>query len=77
MLVDLATHDVTIENPSDEDKFQRWKNMMKRLEEANNKNAWAVKLADICDNVNQCHLMPNLEKKNRFLYEKCPYFVKQ
>jgi hypothetical protein len=21
--------------------------------------------------------MPNLEKKNRFLYEKCPYFVKQ
>ena len=76
-LVDLATHDVTLENPTDEDKFQRRKNMMKRLEEANNKSAWAVKLADICDNVNQCHLMPNLEKKKRFLYEKCPYFVKQ
>ena len=76
-LVDLATHDVTLENPTDEDKFQRWKNMMKRLEEANNKSAWAVKLADITDNVNQCHLMPNLEKKKRFLYEKCPYFVKQ
>ena len=51
--------------------------MMKRLEEANNKNARAVKLADITDNVNQCHLMPNFEKKKRFLYEKCPYFVKQ
>ncbi len=76
-LVDLATHDVTLENPTDEEKFQRWKNMMKRLEEANNKSAWAVKLADICDNVNQCHLMPNQEKKKRFLYEKCPYFVKQ
>jgi hypothetical protein len=50
---------------------------MKRLEEADNKDARAVKLADICDNVTQCHLMPNLEKKKRFLYEKCPYFVKQ
>lgn len=76
-LVDLATHDVTLENPSDEDKFQRWKKMMKRLEEANNKAARAVKLADITDNVHQCHLMPKLEKKKRFLYEKCPYFVKQ
>lgn len=71
-LVDLATH-----NNETEDKFQRRKDMMQRLEEANNKNAWAVKLADICDNVNQCHLMPNPEKKKRFLYEKCPYFVKQ
>ncbi len=76
-LVDLATHDVTLQNPTDEEKFQRWKNMMKRLEEANNKPAWAVKLADITDNVSQCHLMPNQEKKKRFLYEKCPYFVKQ
>ena len=71
-LVDLATH-----NKETEDKFQRRKDMMKRLEEANNKNARAVKLADITDNVNQCHLMPNFEKKKRFLYEKCPYFVKQ
>ena len=71
-LVDLATH-----NKETEDKFQRRKDMMKRLEEANNKSARAVKLADICDNVKQCHLMPNLEKKKRFLYEKCPYFVKQ
>jgi hypothetical protein len=50
---------------------------MKRLEEANNKSARAVKLADICDNVNSCHTMPDTEKKKRFLYEKCPYFVKQ
>ena len=71
-LVDLATH-----NKETEDKFQRRKDMMKRLEEANNKNARAVKLADICDNVNSCHTMPDHEKKKRFLYEKCPYFVKQ
>jgi len=71
-LVDLATH-----NKETEDKFQRRKDMMERLEEANNKDARAVKLADITDNVSQCHLMPNIEKKKRFLYEKCPYFVRQ
>ncbi len=72
ILVDLATH-----NKETEDKFQRRKDMMKRLEVANNKDARAVKLADICDNVTQCHLIPNPEKRKRFLYEKCPYFVKQ
>jgi hypothetical protein len=51
--------------------------MMKRLEEANNKFARAVKLADISDNVTQCYLIPNPEKRKRFLYEKCYYFVKQ
>jgi hypothetical protein len=71
-LVDLATH-----NKETEDKFQRRKDMMKRLEEANNKFARAVKLADISDNVTQCHLIPNPEKRKRFLYEKCSYFVKQ
>ncbi len=71
-LVDLATH-----NKETEDKFQRRKDMMKRLEEANNKSAWAVKLADISDNVTQCHLIPNSEKRKRFLYEKCSYFVRQ
>ena len=76
-LVDLATHDVTLVNPTDEEKFQRWKNMMKRLENANNKSARAVKLADISDNVTQCHFMPNPTKRKRFLYEKCTYFVKQ
>lgn len=71
-LVDLATH-----NLKTKDKFQRWKDMMKRLEEACDRNARAIKLADICDNVSGCHTMPNLKKRKRFLYEKCPYFVEQ
>jgi len=71
-LVDLATHDM-----STKDSFQRWKDMMKRLEWACDRNAWAIKLADICDNVNDCHTMPNIAKKRRFLFEKCPYFVEQ
>lgn len=71
-LVDLATHDV-----ENKDTLQRRKDMMKRLEDACDKNARAVKLADICDNVNGCHTMPKLERKRRFLYKKCPYFVEQ
>jgi hypothetical protein len=71
-LVDLATH-----NLKTKDKFQRWKDMMKKLEEACDRNARAIKLADICDNVSGCHTMPNLKKRKRFLYEKCPYFVEQ
>jgi len=71
-LVDLATH-----NLNTKDSFKRRKDMMKRLEEACDRNAWAIKLADICDNVNWCHTMPNIDKKKRFLFEKCPYFVEQ
>lgn len=71
-LVDLATHNEKIE-----DKLQRWWTMMKRLEKANNKSAWAIKLADISDNVNSCHTMPDIEKKKIFLYEKCNYFIVQ
>ena len=76
-LVDLATHNMNIENPTDEEKFQRWKDMMKRLEEADNKDAWAIKLADITDNVASCHTMKNDEKKMRFMCIKCPYFIEQ
>ena len=71
-LVDLTTHDQTIK-----DHYERWEIMMERLDEVWDRNAWAIKLADICDNVNECHLMPDLEKKKKFLYVKCPYFVKQ
>ena len=71
-LVDLATHD-----SETKDSFQRWKDMMKRLEDACDRDAWAIKLADICDNVYLCHLMPSLKSRKRFLYQKCPYFVEQ
>lgn len=71
-LVDLSSHNLKVK-----DSFERWLLMMKRLEDACDRNAWAIKLADICDNVYLCHLMPNRDKKKRFLFEKCPYFVEQ
>lgn len=43
--------------------------------EENNTNAWAIKLADISDNLLECHLMPNKEKLERFLNKKYPVFI--
>jgi len=69
-LVDLSTHNSLIE-----DKFERWKNMLERLIKEDNKKAWGIKLADISDNLLECHLMPNKEKLDRFLNKKCPVFI--
>lgn len=69
-LVDLSTHDSLVE-----DKFERWQKMLARLMQEDNKQAWAVKLADISDNLTECHLMPEPEKKEKFLNKKCPVFV--
>jgi hypothetical protein len=60
---------------SDEEKFTRWQKMLARLMQEDNKQAWAVKLADISDNLTECHLMPKPEKKEKFLNKKCPVFV--
>ena len=69
-LVDLSTHDMIVDG-----SFEKWKKMLQRLIEEDNKNAWAIKLADISDNLLECHLMPNKEKLERFLNKKCPVFV--
>jgi hypothetical protein len=58
-----------------EGSFEKWKNMLERLIKEENIGAWAVKLADISDNLTECHLMPNRTKLDRFLNKKCPIFV--
>lgn len=69
-LVDLASHDITITNA-----FQRREKMIKRLIAEKNKNARAIKVADISDNLLECHLMPNKQRLGIFLNKKCPVFV--
>ncbi len=69
-IVDLSTHNLLIEG-----SFEKWKNMLERLIKEENVGAWAVKLADISDNLTECHLMPNRDKLDRFLNKKCPIFV--
>lgn len=56
-LIDLSTHDIKIEW-----SFEKWQKMLERLIKEDNKEARAVKLADISNNLLACHLMPNKEK---------------
>ncbi len=56
-LVDLCTHDKAVENHT-----QRWILMMARLIEANDADAWSIKLADMADNVGQSR---GLKPENR------------
>lgn len=67
-LVDLCSHDGAIE-----DSFERWQKMIERLKEADDKEAWAIKVCDITDNLSECDLMKE-EKLERFLYKKAPVF---
>lgn len=67
-LVDLCSHDKTIE-----DSFERWQKMIKRLKETNDKDAWAIKVCDIIDNLSECDLMED-KKLERFLFKKAPVF---
>lgn len=69
-LINLSTHDILML-----DKFERWKKMIERLIKENKVGARAIKLADISDNLLECHLMPNKEKLDQFLNKKCPVFV--
>lgn len=68
-LVCLSSHDTN--NP---DKFWRREDMIKWLISADNTDARAIKLADMSDNLTECHFMQkdNLE---RFLFKKAPIFV--
>lgn len=52
-LIDLATHDSLIEH-----KDYRWTKMMVRLAEADDADAWAVKIADLLSNIGDCGTMP-------------------
>lgn len=61
-LVDLCSHDQSVVGTE-----ARWMTMMARLVTANNPSAWAIKLADIIDNLHSCHTMP--PEKQKFMRE--------
>jgi len=68
-LVDLSSHDISCE-----EGLQRRKDMVRRLVSEENIDARAIKLADISDNLQECHMM---QRKSIacFLNLKCPVFV--
>lgn len=68
-LVCLCSHDKT--NP---DTLGRRKDMVNRLIDSKDIDAWAIKLADITDNLKECHLLSSAALK-RFLTIKAPVFI--
>lgn len=69
-LVDLSSHDESIRG-----SLERWIAMLERMITEGDRDVWAVKLADISDNLTQVHHMPNSDNIARFLNKKCPVFV--
>ena len=61
-LVDLCSHDVSIK-----DSNARWVNMITRLANEGNVQAWNIKLADIYDNLQESHALS--PERRRFMVE--------
>ena len=70
-LVDLATHD-----PNDTDKNRRWVLLVEKLRHANDREAWALKVCDLIDNLNGCATLPMEERRRFFLDVKGPIFLR-
>jgi predicted kinase len=68
-LVKLCTHDSTIEN-----KDRRWLIMMGKLAQTNDPNAWAIKTADLLDNVRDSAGL-SADRKTFMLEVKAPLML--
>jgi (p)ppGpp synthase/HD superfamily hydrolase len=68
-LIDLSSHDDAIS-----DKDERWAQMVFRLEQANDSDAWAVKVCDLIDNL---HGSVSLRSERRavFFEVKAPTYL--
>ncbi len=74
-LVDLSSHSMDTPIDSNLEKDRRWAQMVVRLEEANNPEAWAVKLADLLDNLRGSHSLKP-ERQAVFLEIKAPTYLR-
>ena len=68
-LVDLSTFDMELG-----DSKQAWVKMMERLILVDDKEAWAVKLADIADNLTECHHCEH-GRAAGYLFRNAPIFI--
>lgn len=76
-LVDLATHSSATDQMdalTQHQKDQRWARMLERLTGAVDADAWAVKLADVTDNLRGCFVMP-LDRQIVFYQLKAPVYL--
>jgi len=68
-LVDLCSHDTDIR-----DSNIRWVNMVARLANEGNTQAWSIKLADIYDNLHESHAL-NPERRRFMVETKAPLLL--
>jgi (p)ppGpp synthase/HD superfamily hydrolase len=68
-LVDLSSHDDAIF-----DKDERWAQMVYRLEEAHDSEAWAVKVCDLIDNLHGSVSL-RAERRATFFEMKAPTYL--
>lgn len=76
-LIDLATHSSGADHAhklTQRQKDQRWARMLERLDGAADADAWAVKLADVTDNLRGCHVMP-IDRQIVFYQLKAPVYL--
>lgn len=76
-LVDLATHSSTTDHAqplTQRQKDQRWARMLERLDVAADAEAWALKIADVTDNLRSCHVMPT-DRQMVFYQLKAPVYL--
>lgn len=59
---------------SQTEKETAWWEMMQRMIDEENIDAWAVKLADMIHNLSECHHC-TLEQRKGYLFIKAPLFV--
>jgi GTP diphosphokinase / guanosine-3',5'-bis(diphosphate) 3'-diphosphatase len=74
-LVDLASHSLQSPAKTALEKDQRWAKMVHRLEQAGNVEAWAIKLADLLDNLRGCRSL-SPERQAVFLEIKAPTYLR-
>jgi (p)ppGpp synthase/HD superfamily hydrolase len=74
-LIDLSSHNMNTPSHSNLEKDQRWAQMVARLETANSYDAWAVKLADLLDNLRGSHSLKP-ERQAVFLEIKAPTYLR-
>lgn len=68
-LIDLCSHDLSIVDPN-----ARWVNMVARLANKDNSDAWLIKLADIYDNLHESYMLS--PDRRRFMVEtKAPLLL--
>ena len=64
-----CSHNNEIDN-----SFDRWKEMMDKIDQNKNENALIIKLADLTDNMTYCHLLKP-DRYDIFINKKAPYIM--